>query len=272
MLHQPDVREVFVTPQHFAGIVGSGSVALFLDVDGTLLRICPLPTDVMADHALRTIMAALDRRCDGALALVSGRTIADLDRIFVPLAFAAAGMHGAELRFADGVRQVVAPDLVDAARPAVRSLVADHPGLLLEDKGLTLAVHFRQRPELETDVVRFLAALVSGGDLAVQRGKMVAELKPANIDKGRAIARLMATAPFAGCRPVFFGDDVTDESGFRYVNAAGGLSVRVGPLSDETAAAWRLPDVDAVMTTLNEICSNMTDRRLVEHEEFKVTS
>ena len=256
-MHQPDVREMFVTPRHFAGIVGSGSIALFLDVDGTLLPIRPLPTDVLSDDALRAIIATLDRRCDGALALVSGRTIADLDRIFAPLVVPAAGMHGAELRFADGVRQVVAPDLVDVVRPAVRALVAEHPGLLFEDKGLTLAVHFRQRPELESAVVRSLAMLVSDGDLAVQRGKMVAELKPANIDKGRAIARLMATAPFAGCRPVFFGDDVTDESGFRYVNAAGGLSVRVGPLDDETAAAWRLPDVDGVMTTLNEICSNV---------------
>ena len=257
MLHQPDVREVFVTSRHFAGIIGADSIALFLDVDGTLLPIRPLPTDVVSGDALRALMTALDRRCDGAVALVSGRTIADLDRIFAPLNLTAAGMHGAELRFADGVREVVAPDLVDAVRPAVRSLVAEHPGLLLEDKGLTLAVHFRQRPELEADVVRSLATLVSGGDLAVQRGKMVAELKPAHIDKGHAIARLMATAPFAGCRPVFFGDDVTDESGFRYVNAAGGLSVRVGPLSDETAAAWRLPDVDAVLTTLNEIRSNV---------------
>jgi trehalose 6-phosphate phosphatase len=248
-------RGGFIAPQHLAALMGAKPIALFLDVDGTLLALRPLPTDVRSDDALRRLMVALAARCNNALALVSGRTIVDLDRIFDPLVLPAAGMHGAELRFTDGVRHVSAPDLMDELRPAVTAFVSENQGLLFEDKGLTLCIHFRQRPELEAEVVAVLTKLTAGRDIVVQRGKMVAELKPSNVDKGRAIERIMATVPFAGRRPVFFGDDVTDESGFRYVTSVDGLGVRVGSLNDETSASLRLPDVDAVITTLKEICS-----------------
>ena len=258
MLDRPSAEMTisFSAPENLARVLVAEPTALFLDVDGTLLALRPLPTDVCSDTDLRALVTSASARCDGALALVSGRTIADLDRIFAPLILPAAGTHGAELRFADATREVDAPDLMDAVRPAVGRFVDAHAGLLFEDKGLTLAVHFRQRPELERDVVGMMTALVEGRDLSVQRGKMVAELKPATIDKGRAIARLMASEPFAGRRPAFFGDDVTDESGFRYVKSVGGVSVRVGPLADDTSAERRVPDVDAVVATLKLMCSN----------------
>ena len=256
MLNQPGARVSFVSPQHLALAIARRPSAVFLDVDGTLLPIQARPTDVRSDPALRTLLTFLAGQCDGALALVSGRTIADLDRIFAPLALPAAGMHGGELRASDGTREIVAPDLLEDIRPAARRFVVEHAGLLLEDKGLTLAVHYRQRPELEATVIAALSAFAAGSDLAVQRGKMVAELKPAAIDKGRAIARLMMQRPFSSRRAVFIGDDVTDESGFRFVNSIDGLSVRVGPLHDDSAAQMRVPDVDGVHAALNAISAD----------------
>lgn len=248
-----DTERSFISPQRLAELIDDQPSALFFDVDGTLLPIRERPTDVRSDEPLRTCLRALAARQGGALALVSGRAIDDLDRIFTPLVLPAAGMHGAEIRFADGTRERETPDRMDGCRPTVHAFVAAHPGLLLEDKGLTLAVHYRQRPELEAEVLATLSRLVAGSDLAVQRGKMVAEVKPAGIDKGRAIARLATQTPFTGRRPVFVGDDVTDESGFRHVNAAGGVSIRVGPAADPTDAHLNVPDVSAVLAVLHAL-------------------
>jgi len=218
----------------------SGS-AYFLDVDGTLLDIRPRPEDVVADEGLRILLTALAAAADGALALVSGRRIDDIDRIFAPLAFPAAGLHGAEIRFPDGSRILAQSGVMDFARPELGAFVARHPGLRLEDKGATLAVHFRQRPELASEVLRALAAVAHEG-LAVQEGKMVAELKQVQYAKGAAIASLLEAAPFLGRRPVFIGDDLTDESGFCFVNAQGGVSIRVGPAEGTSAARFCLDD------------------------------
>jgi trehalose 6-phosphate phosphatase len=229
-----------LTAREFASEVSSRH-AFFLDVDGTLLEIRPRPEDVVADASLRDSLSRLETRCGGALAVVSGRRIDDVDRIFAPLNFITAGLHGAELRFFDGTRIVAPSAVMDIARPKLHAFVAALEGLRLEDKGATLAVHFRQRPELEAAVLEFLRPLARDG-LAVQKGKMVAELKEVRYDKGKAIEALLAVEPFVGRTPVFVGDDLTDETGFAVVNAHGGYSVRVGADGAMTRARFRLID------------------------------
>ncbi|WP_174511492.1 trehalose-phosphatase [Methylocella tundrae] len=214
--------------------------AYFLDVDGTLLEIRPRPEDVAADAFLRTLLQDVAGRAGAALALVSGRKIDDLDRIFEPLVLPAAGLHGAEIRFVDGSRIFAHSGVMDAARPKLRAFAELHPGLRLEDKGATLALHFRQRPELADEVLTMLESVADSPGLAVQPGKMVAELKQSDHTKATAVEALLASAPFAGRTPVFIGDDLTDESGFVFVNARGGISIRVGAARTMTAAQFRV--------------------------------
>ena len=227
--------------------------AFFLDVDGTLLGIRPRPEDVAADAGVRRLIADAAAAAGGALALVSGRMIEDLDRIFSPLVLPIAGLHGAEIRFFDGARIVAPVDAMDAARPKLRDFAARHPGLVLEDKGATLALHFRQRPELAGEALAALEAAAQAPGLAVQQGKMVVELKQAGHSKATAIAALLARPPFAGRTPVFVGDDLTDESGFEFVNAQGGVSIRVGAAQEASVARYRIDDPARVRRELVEL-------------------
>ena len=144
---------------------------------------------------------------------------------------------------------------MDCVRQPLADFVAAHPGLRLEDKGAALAVHFRQTPELAGDVLEFLKSLAQKNGLAVQEGKMVAELKQARHDKGKGIAALLARPPFLGRKPVFIGDDLTDESGFSFVNAHGGVSVRVGPAGTATNARYRLRNPASVRAELHRLLS-----------------
>lgn len=206
--------------------------AFFLDVDGTLADIAPHPEAVaIADHARDTLSRLADG-CAGAVALVSGRSIADIDRLFAPLHLPVAGLHGIERRDAAGriSRAEIDPRRLDAVRARLGAFADAHPGALVEDKGLALALHYRQAPEAG-DAAQALAAELaseSGAALVVQRGKMVVELRPAGANKGTAVAAFMTEPPFAGRTPVFVGDDVTDEAGFATINAMGGVSIRVG--------------------------------------------
>jgi trehalose 6-phosphate phosphatase len=207
--------------------------AMFLDVDGTLVDIESHPDEVRAAPQLRRSLADAARSLGGALALVSGRSIASVDRIFAPLCLPAAGLHGLERRDADGRVHYPAgyADRIAAARAELVDFVQSGPGLLLEDKGAALALHYRNAPDLEAACVAHMdrARHAAGADFHVQQGKMVLELKPSGQDKGTAIAAFMQEPPFAGRTPVFVGDDLTDEDGFRMVNSLGGLSIRVGP-------------------------------------------
>ena len=243
-------------PGDLARIAPLSSCAYFLDADGTLLDIMPRPEDVVADETLRTLLAALALAARGALALVSGRAIEDIDRIFSPLIFPASGLHGAEIRFPNGSRCSPADGAMDTVRQPLEDFMAAHPGLRLEDKGAALAIHFRQRPKLASDVLEFLKSLAQKSGLAVQEGKMVAELKQARHDKGSGIAALLANPPFLGRKPVFIGDDLTDESGFLFVNAQGGVSVRVGPVGTTTNARYRLRDPASVRAELDRVLAN----------------
>lgn len=224
------------------------AMAVFLDIDGTLVRHEERPGDVRIDAPLRELLAQLRALASGALALISGRSIADIDALFAPERYPVAGQHGAERRSADGTVHFHAPLAERLAGPAagLRRLVRARPGLLLEEKGASLALHFRGEPSLaglvEHEARRALAALGDGFEL--QAGKFVIEVKPSGKDKGTAIAEFLAEAPFAGRMPVFVGDDLTDELGFDLVNRLGGESVKVGP--GATRARWRLADAGAV--------------------------
>jgi trehalose 6-phosphate phosphatase len=223
--------------------------ALFLDLDGTLIEIAATPADVCVPPRLPALLLACRETLGGALALVSGREIVQVDQLLAPLRFPVAGAHGAERRDAAGVLQP-APrdDAVTAARALLMRFVERHPGLLLEDKGSGLALHFRQAPALAGAArAQMDAALAQMGPrYALLEGKQVLEIKLRAVTKGRAIEAFMAEPPFAGRLPVFIGDDVTDESGFAAVNDAGGHSIIVGA-REPTLARWRLTDVTHVL-------------------------
>jgi trehalose 6-phosphate phosphatase len=227
-----------------------GDWALFLDIDGTLLELAATPDAVVVPDGLPARLCDGRARLGGALALVSGRALADIDRLF-PAGFAAAGQHGLEVR--DAMGRVERPPGDDAALRAARSafmaFASAHPALLFEDKGQSCTLHYRSAPELEGAALAFAesVALRHGEALSLLRGKMIAEIKLAGANKGTAIARLMETAPFHGRRPLFLGDDLTDEYGFEAVNVMGGLSVKVGPAEGRaTAATHRLAHPGAV--------------------------
>ncbi len=220
--------------------------ALFLDVDGTLIEIADAPDAVSVDPAMIDVLARLDRRFDGALALVSGRELATLDRFFRPLRLTAAGLHGLERRTPGGEiqRSDGAADRLEQVRAALIAFAATDARLLVEDKGMTAALHYRRAPDRADEVLGLadrLAAEIDGA-LILQRGKMVIEFRPRGPHKGDIVDRFMAETPFAGRVPVFIGDDVTDEDGFAAVNRRHGHSIRVGP-EEATEARWRIDSV-----------------------------
>lgn len=237
--------------------VALSGLALFLDVDGTLLEIAASPQAVSVPDELRTLLRALFLASGGAVALVSGRAIADLDALFAPLALPSAGLHGFEHRGASGVysrRRVPSSAALEAARDVMLHFVRRHPGARVEDKKFALALHFRGAAHLEesaVDAMRDLAARV-GEDLELQRGKMVVELRPAGATKAKAVAAFLHEAPFAGRRPIFIGDDLTDEPAFELVNRLGGLSAVVSAARPSAARA-RLADVAAVRAWLAQL-------------------
>jgi trehalose 6-phosphate phosphatase len=225
--------------------------AFFLDVDGTLIELAASPGAARVDDALLGLVARLHHACGGALALISGRCLDDLEQRLGSVRIPLAGQHGLQRRDAAGRLHAHAapPPARRALRQRLEGLVTRYPNLLLEDKGLTLALHYRQAPQLASWLHRTLAAWVAEtAGLQLQKGKRVLEIKPAGFDKGSAVAEFMTEPPFLGRRPVFIGDDVTDEHGFEYVNELGGITIKVG--AGKTAARYRLGDVAAVRAWL----------------------
>jgi trehalose 6-phosphate phosphatase len=231
------------------------NIALFLDVDGTLLEIAATPAAVRVPAALRNTLQLAAKRENGALALISGRTINELDRLFAPLVLPAAGQHGVEVRDAQGNLSLPSIDAgqLDPAREVLRKLVRHYKGLLLEDKGSALAVHFRQAPQYERPAMEVMVELANQlrEKFVLRDGKCVLELTPRGYSKRGAIESFMRQAPFMGRIPLFIGDDVTDEEGFEAVNGLGGYSVRVGDLA-ATAAKFRFSSVSTVIAWLRE--------------------
>ncbi len=218
--------------------------AWFLDVDGTLIEIASTPSAIHMPSDLPGVLRSLSDHHGGALALVSGRAVENIERLVYPFRFPAAGLHGMERMTAAG--EVVRPEPLpglDDIRARFRSVEGD--GVLVEDKGLSVALHYRLAPERQDDCrVVAEAAVEAHPDFRLLAGKMVFEIKPKGFDKGAAVRAFMAETPFTGRVPVFVGDDVTDEYGFEAVNALGGVSILVGP-DRGTAARFRLDDVAA---------------------------
>lgn len=226
--------------------------ALFLDVDGTLLDFASHPEGVHVEPQLHDDLAALRERLHGALALLSGRTLAQLDELFDWNRHAAAGLHGAQLRFADGRCSDDDGELrVAALRAIAEARVAGIPGVLLEDKHQALALHYRNAPGQRELVEQLARELLqhAGAEYTLQHGNHVVELKPAGTDKGRALAALLASEPFRGRQPWMLGDDLTDEHAFEEVNDCGGVSVIVGTRRP-THANFALDDPHAVRAWL----------------------
>ena len=231
--------------------------AFFLDVDGTLIDIAPTPEAVVIPPALPGLLTRLSARAGGALALVSGRPIASLDRFFAPARLPSAGIHGAEMRLPDGREETRAAPELEAVRDRIAAFAARHPELLVEQKSVSITVHFRARPELESTVAEAIGAIVSGiPGLALQPGKMMLEVRPEGIDKGQALARFMAMPPFAGRRPLAIGDDLTDEHMFQVAVETGGMAVRVGSDGRKTAANAGLADTRAVRAWLSNLAQD----------------
>ncbi|HKT53443.1 MAG TPA: trehalose-phosphatase, partial [Caulobacteraceae bacterium] len=179
------------------------STALFLDLDGTLAPIAPTPDAVLPDADRTRLVRALAKALDGRLAVISGRTLADIDRILDGAALAASGVHGLERRSAAGeIRRTKPSAALPTARRALAPLEAAWPGVALEDKGLSLAVHYRGAPDA-VEAVRAAVTAAAAGGLVIQWGRKVAELRPPGPDKGVALKEFMAEAPFEGATPVF---------------------------------------------------------------------
>ena len=224
--------------------------ALFLDFDGTLVELAETPDSIRVPSELGPTLDRLRRRLKGRIAIVSGRSLADLERHVPSSGIAFSGSHGIELRFADGTcLPLSVPIGFDDVRERVTRFAAGAEGLLAEEKAAGIALHYRLAPALAERVSTFMEKLAEERGLSVQRGSMVVELRPRGADKGDALRAFMTEPEFAGARPVFVGDDLTDEHGFEAAAALGGAGVLVGPLR-ETAARYRIPSVEAVAAWL----------------------
>ncbi|HEV7610400.1 MAG TPA: trehalose-phosphatase [Steroidobacteraceae bacterium] len=227
---------------------------VFLDVDGTLIEFTDSPLETYAEPELKALLSDVAERLGGAVALVSGRSIEYLDGLFAPLRLPAAGLHGVERRKASGVMHGASfvDSQLDRARTALKALVIAHPGTLLEDKGRTIAVHFRMAPQSEPAVLEAVRAIAAqlGSNYHIQAGNMLLELKPRGFTKASAIKAFMHEPPFSGRKPVFIGDDLTDQDGFRTVEDQGGISIAVG---DRVHGQFRLENPKAVRGWLETI-------------------
>jgi len=215
--------------------------ALLLDIDGTLLDIAPTPESVHVPATLKATLAILQQSAGGALALVSGRPLSAIDQLFAPLSLAAIGCHGAEWRKTAGDNpDLRAAPLATSMRNALMEAISDLSGVRIEDKGYTLAFHYRLAPEKKSALEKRLAAQIAPfkSELCLLHGKAVFEVKPCAFDKGEAIAALMNVPPFQGRRPVFAGDDHTDEYALAVVRKMGGIGISVGR---------KLPDAERML-------------------------
>ncbi len=234
--------------------------ALFLDFDGTLVDFAPTPESVEVSEDLRRLLMECHQQLQGALALISGRSLASLQEL-VALPLSMAGSHGAEWWFGEGETQRLSlnnREFLDMK--AQLQSFAGAEGLLAEDKGQALAVHFRQQPEKECLVDRYIEALLArlpDARIRIIKGNCVRELQPQGVDKGTALARFMQNSPFKGRRPVYLGDDTTDEDAFAWVNAKGGLSIKVG--RGKTCARERLSSTGEVFAFLQSELVRLDD-------------
>jgi trehalose 6-phosphate phosphatase len=218
--------------------------ALFLDVDGTLLDLAAAPDKVEVPNDLLRSLDALHCILGGAIAFVSGREIAVLDRLFAPLRLPAAGQHGAELRDSAGGEIIGAGPPPHLAQLVARlnDFTASRPGLLVEDKGASVAVHYRQAPRYRGELQQFIQTAIAenGEDMEMLQAQMAVDIKRRSVNKGHAVAWFMSRPPFRGRVPVFVGDDLTDEDGFDAVTARAGHAIQIGT-ARACVASWHAP-------------------------------
>jgi trehalose 6-phosphate phosphatase len=213
------------------------SCALFLDFDGTLVDIAPQPEDVIVPPALIATLERIHAYLGGAVSLISGRPIEQIDAFLKPLTLPAAGVHGAERRGPDGQMSFLNTHPLDVVERTALQLTEQQPRLRVELKRGSVALHYRQAPELEALCLEAMQqAVEQSPGLTLLRGKMVVEAKPGGASKGAAIEAFMAEPPFAGRTPVFVGDDITDEVGFSTVQRMQGIGIKIG---DGPSVAWQ---------------------------------
>jgi trehalose 6-phosphate phosphatase len=220
--------------------------AVLLDIDGTLLDLMPTPREVWVPPGLANTLNGLYQRTGGALALVSGRSLNDIDLIFAPDQFPAIGGHGAEMRIEADAEAVAAhaPPLEKELKRRLAAIAKLSPGILLEDKGYSLALHYRLAPHAEKaiyEAVSLIRADLPDAPIEVLPGKQVCEIKQAGFTKASGVRELMTHAPFKGRRPFFIGDDVTDESVFAIMPDLDGLAFSVGRRAKGVAGHFDAP-------------------------------
>jgi trehalose 6-phosphate phosphatase len=234
------------------------STAIFLDIDGTLLDIAPTPLDVMVSDELRATLASLFATFGGAVAFVSGRPIAEMDRLFHPLRLAAIGGHGAEIRFTpeSATRRSKIASLDDDLRAAFARIGRIGDGVIIEDKGYSLAIHYRLAPQLGGEIMKAVTDVCKNercDSLEVLPGKLVIEIKPGGYDKGTGLREMMSVPPFTGRKPIFVGDDVTDNAAFAVLPDFDGAGFSVGGVVPGTSFNFDGPqDVRRWLRLLSE--------------------
>ena len=225
-------------------------IALFLDIDGTLVEIEDEPRLVKIPENLKRVISLLDECLDGALALVTGRTIRDVDKLFEPLKLPVSGKHGSEHRDKLGRRYKSGYNISLKIAGIIEELdifTRKNSGIILENKKETIALHYRLNPAIESDVKIFMNNLISNHkNLEILNGKMVAEIRSKYIHKGTAISKFMSKKPFLGKTPFFFGDDISDEDGFATINSMNGVSISINPRL-HSKANFRLESVASVI-------------------------
>lgn len=228
------------------------NAALFLDFDGTLVPIADRPDAIAVAPSLLPLLEQLGAKLEGRVVLVSGRATADVRQWLGPSDVRVVGSHGLERDGATPRR----PAALDEFLPYLRDVQAQHAGVIIEEKPFGAAIHFREAPDAEATCRAAAVHVAASADMRVLPGKMVFEIKPADGNKGTAIVAMMNEPAFANRHPVFIGDDVTDEYGFAAARDLGGAGILVGP-ERETAATYRLEDVDHVHRWLARACEEL---------------
>jgi trehalose 6-phosphate phosphatase len=239
--------------------IGSSRDALFLDFDGTIVDLAEQPDLVQVGAGTLAILARLDALFHGAVAIVTGRTIDTVDAFLTPLRLPIAGIHGLERRNADGIVQSANHELgvIAELRARLQPLLIEWPGLLIENKGSALALHYRSHPECQSKCLAAMEhAVAEFAGVQLLRGKMVIEAIGGTANKASAVNAFLDEPPFRGRRPVYAGDDLTDESALCLVNSLGGVSIKVG--ANESAARYSAASVTNLITWLEAVAASAT--------------